>query len=172
MHRPWFLAGLAALAVTGAAVCAVGSQRPDWPAFLTARFAINARPVDPPGILGRRFGEHSSRDAIVLVPPTDEPWGFKLHARRAVVVDNKSSPFTERGLREWRDRMAQVLGATPTPELDPVAAWRSRSPEAVRALAAHYGARYVLTHDAWHSALPGRKIDQESGWSLWELPGK
>jgi hypothetical protein len=172
MQRPGLLAGLAALAVAGAAACAVGSQRPDWPAFLTERFAINARPVDAPAILGRRFGEHSAKDVLVLAPPTDEPWAFKLYARRALVVDNKSSPFTERGLLEWRDRMAAVLGTLPAPDVDPVAAWRNRSPEAVRALAEHYGARYVLTRDDWHPFLPGRKIDQESGWSLWQLPGK
>ena len=170
-QQPGLLAGLTALALGGAAVCAVGSQRPDWPAFLAVRFSINARPVDAPGILGQRFGEHSATDVLVLVPPTDEPWAFKLYARRALVVDNKSSPFTERGLLEWRDRMAAVLGTAPAPDVDPVAAWRSRSPEDVRALAKHYGARYVLTRDDWHAILPGRKIDQESGWSLWELPG-
>ena len=170
-HRPGLLAGLAALAVAGAAVCAVGSLRPDWPAFLTARFALNARPVDPPGILGQRFEARSAKDALVLVPPTDEPWAFKLYARRALVVDNKSSPFTEQGLMEWRDRMARVLGTAPAPGVDSVAAWSGRSPESLRALAEHYGARYVLTRDAWHPALPGRRIDHEADWSLWELPG-
>lgn len=171
-QRPWLLAGLAALAVTGAAACAIGSQRQDWPAFLTARFAVNARPTDAPGILGQRFGARSPKDALVLAPPTDQPWTFKLYSRRALVADNKSSPFTERGLLEWRDRMEQVMGTTFAPGADPAAAWRGRSPEMVRALADHYGARYVLTRDDWHAALPGRKIDHEAGWSLWELPGK
>lgn len=171
-QRPMMLASLAILAVAGATICAVGSQRPDWPASLAARFTINARPVDPPGMLGQRFGVHSAKAALVLAPPTDEPWSFKLHARRALVVDNKSSPFTERGLQEWRDRMEQVMGIPFTPDVDPIAAWRGHSPEVVRALAERYGAQYVLTRDDWHAALPGRKIDQEAGWSLWELPGK
>lgn len=174
VHRPWLLASLAACAVVGASICAIRSQRSDWPAFLTVRFAVNARPVDPPGILGQRFGANSAKDALVLVPPTSEPsaFSFKLHARRAVVVDDKNAPFTELGLREWRDRMEAVLGVAPVPGLDSVAAWQGRSPESLRALAERYDARYVLTRDAWHATLPGRKIDHESDWSLWELPGK
>jgi hypothetical protein len=169
-HRPRALAMAAVLAAAGAAFCARASLQPGWPPFLGARFALDAAPDDAPGILGARFRAQSPPDALVLIPPAGETWTFKLHARRAVVVDDKNTPFTDRGLREWRDRMERVLGGPLTPGADPVAAWRARPVPALVEVAAHYGARYVLTRDEWHPALPGRRLDQEQGWSLWELP--
>ncbi|MEO6875320.1 MAG: DUF6798 domain-containing protein, partial [Opitutaceae bacterium] len=153
----------------GATCAAWASFRPDWPPFLVQRFAIDARPLDPEGILGRRFGAHSPFDAIVLLPPGGDAWSFKLHARRAVVVDTKSTPFTDRGLLEWKSRMEAVLGVPLIRHLDPFEAWRVRTPEQLRTVAVHYGARYVLTRDDWHPQLPGHRIDQEQGWTLWQL---
>lgn len=167
--RPWRLAGATLLTVVLAGVCARASLRPDWPRYLLDRFAVNARPSDPPGILGQRFGEHSPVDAVVLLPPSGGTWTFKLYARRAAVVDDKNSPFTDQGLREWRDRYEAVLGVPLTRTTDPVAAWRARPPEALREVALRYHADYVLTRNDWHPQLPGRRIDQEQGWSLWQL---
>ncbi len=170
-RRPELLALAAAAAVVIAAVAVRAAARPDWPPFLAARFAPDARPTDAPGRLGARFGGQAPADALVLVPPAGETWTFKLYARRATVVDDKNSPFTDRGLREWKARMDAVLGAPLERIIDPVAAWAGRSPAALQAVGAHYGARYVLTRDEWHPTLPGRRIDRDSGWSLWELAG-
>jgi len=168
-RRPRLLASLTVLASAGAASCAYVSQTAAWPSSLAGRFSINAPPTDPPGILGLRFGKYAAKDALVLVPPTNEVWTFKLYASRAVVVDDKSTPFTDRGLREWRDRMEQALGTALIPGTDAAAAWRSRSTDSLVGTAQRYGARYILTRDDWHQNFPGRAIDHESGWSLWEI---
>jgi len=165
--RPAILAGCASLAVGLAAFAAV---TPDFlPPPLAARFALDVGPSDPPGRLGARFRSHSPADALVLVPPTSDAWSFKLYAQRAVVVDDKNIAFTSSGLREWHDRMQRVLGTPFVPGVDPTAAWRAQAPQALETLAARYGARYVLTLDSCHDSLPGRRLDRDSGWSLWEL---
>ena len=170
VNRPRLLAGLAVLTVAGTAACAHVSRTASWPIMLAVHFSIDAPPTDPPGILGLRSGARLPKDALVLVPPTSEAWSFKLYARRAVIVDDKGTPFSDRGLREWRDRMEQILGTAFVPGINPAAAWRARSPESLIATAGRYGARYVLTRQDWHAGLPGRLIDHESGWSLWEIP--
>jgi hypothetical protein len=162
----WLAFGAAAAGLA----CAYASTRPGWPSALAARFVIDASPDDAPGKLGNRFRVHSDRDAIVLVPPTEETWSFKLYAERADVVDTKNTPFTDAGLAEWRHRMDDVLGTRALPNVDHVAAWRAQSPEALRRVATKYGAHYLLTRDEWHSQVPGHRIDTEAGWSLWELP--
>ncbi|MBL9188271.1 MAG: hypothetical protein JNK23_12370 [Opitutaceae bacterium] len=167
--RGALLAGTA-LAMAGAAGAAILSTRPDWPDSFAHRFAIDAGPLDPPALLGRRFRDHSAKDALVLVPPTSEPWSFKLHAQRAVIVDDKNIPFTSAGLKEWHRRMETVLGRPFVRNLDAAAAWRSRSAGELLGVAAQFGAGYLLTRDEWHPELPGRRLDTEQGWSLWELP--
>ena len=169
-RQPRVLAFVALLAVVGAGLCVRASLRGDWPPFLAARFAVNAAPSDAPGLLGWRFGENSPTDAMVLLPPAGETWSFKLYARRGAVVDDKNSPFSERGLREWKERMDAVLGSPLNRATDATAAWRAHTPNELRALATRYGAKFILTRDAWHPVLPGRRIDQEQGWSLWQLP--
>ncbi len=167
--RGALLAG-ATLAAAGAACAAVFSTRPDWPDSLAHRLAIDAGPLDPPAVLGRRFRDRSAKDALVLVPPTSEPWSFKLHAQRAVVVDDKNIPFTAAGLKEWHRRMETVLGRPFVRDLDVAAAWRARSAAELLGVAAQFGAGYILTRDEWHPELPGRRLDTEQGWTLWELP--
>ena len=158
------------LAVAGAAGAAVLSVRADWPDRLAHRFAIDAGPLDPPGVLGRRFRDRSDKEALVLVPPTSEPWSFKLHAQRAVVVDDKNIPFTDAGLKEWHRRMETVLGRPFVRDLDVAAAWRARPAAELLGVAAQFGAGHILTRDEWHPELPGRRLDTEQGWTLWELP--
>ena len=105
----------------------------------------------------------------MLLPPGGEAWSFKLHARRAVVVDTKSVPFSDRGLREWQERMEDVLGRPMARDLDFAAAWKARTPEQLLAVAQKYHARYLVTRDDWHPVMIGRRIDQEQGWSMWQL---
>jgi len=169
-RRPKALAASAALAVAVAGSCAYASLQPGWPPFLTVRFAIDARPLDAPGILGRRFAAVAPPGAIVLLPPAGETWSFRLQSHRAAVVDDKDFPFTDAGIREWKNRMDAVLGTPLVRGLDLVEAWHRRPPEDVLATARLYGARYILTRDDWHPRLPGRLVDREQGWTLWEEP--
>ena len=169
-RRPAGLALAGALALAGGLACAALSTTSTWPRWLAGRFAIDAAPFDIPGILGEHFRKHAPVDAVVLVPPDGEVWAFKLYARRAMVVDIKHFPFTDRGIAEWRRRMGEVLGTPFVRGLDIDAAWAAQSPDRIAAIAARYGARYVLTRDRWHPQLPGRRIDHLQDWSVWELP--
>ena len=153
----------------GAVAAARASVNRGWSPGFPFHFSLNAGPADPAGILGSRFRTTSSPDALVLVPPTGETWTFKLYAERSVVVDDKNTPFSDRGLLEWKRRMDDVLGAPVTPGMDGARAWQSRSAHTLVAIARRYGAGYILSMDAWHPSFPGRRIDQEQGWSLWAL---
>jgi hypothetical protein len=164
------------LALGAAALCSVSlatasALSPSFlPPALAARFAIDAPPSDAPGLLGLRFRAHSPSTTVVLAAPSGESWSFKLHARRALVVDDKNIAFTAAGLREWRDRLSRVLGVPFVPGVDPVAAWRAQAPAQLLAVARHYGATHLLDRFDWHVAPPGRLLDREGDWGLWELP--
>lgn len=51
--------------------------------------------------------ENTPRDALFLVPPDEE--SFRIHARRAIVVNFKGVPQLSAELPEWRDRLSFVL---------------------------------------------------------------
>jgi hypothetical protein len=169
-RRPGRMAWVGAVALSGALGCAAFSTTSFWPPWLAERFAIDAAPFDIPGILGEHFRKYAPVDAVVLVPPDGDVWAFKLYARRAMVVDIKHFPFTDRGIAEWQRRMGDVLGTPFVRGLDVDAAWAAQPPGRIAAIAARYGARYVLTRDRWHPQLPGRRIDRLQDWSVWELP--
>lgn len=166
--RPAALVTAALLALAFAAAAATSPSL--LPEALAPRFALDAPPADAPGLLGLRFRAHSSPAALVLAAPIGDTWSFKLHARRALVVDDKNIAFTAAGLREWRDRFSRVLGVPFVPGVDPGAAWRAQSPDRLVAVARHYGATYLLDRFDWHTAPPGRLLDREGDWGLWELP--
>lgn len=168
--RPALLATAALSAMVGAGCCARASLDPRWPPFLAMRFSVDARPLDAPGILGQRFRRQAANDAVVLIPPGGDTWSFRLHSGRAAVVVEKDFPFTDRGIQEWKRRMEEVLSTPLAPGIDMTAAWRKIPAAKLATIAARFDTRYVLTRDDWHPQLPGRRIDQEQGWSLWELP--
>ena len=51
--------------------------------------------------------ENTPKDAGFLVPPDEQ--SFRLHARRAIVVNFKNVPQLSAELPEWRDRLQNVL---------------------------------------------------------------
>ncbi len=57
----------------------------------------------------------TNRDARFLIPPSLA--AFRLHARRAVVVDWKSTPILADELVEWYRRIARVSGLRSVPDL-------------------------------------------------------
>ena len=166
--RPATLCTAAAVAVGLALTAASAPDR--LPLGLSRRFAPNQPPLDAPGRLGARFRAHSTPNAVVLAAPSDEMWSFKLHARRALVVDDKNIAFTAAGLREWRDRFTHILGVPFVPGVDPGAAWRAQPPNQLLAIARHYGATHLVDRFDWHATPPGHLIDREGDWGLWALP--
>ncbi len=167
--KPGRLALATALALVGLGGAARASRSPSWPVFLQDRFAVDASPTGPEGRLGAHFNANSPADTVVLTPPSDNAWLFRLHARRASVVEDKDFPFTERGMLTWRDRMSRVLGKKVMPGLDLTSAWAARSPAELAAIAKEFGADYILTRDVWHPQLPGVPVDRDQGWTLWKL---
>jgi hypothetical protein len=90
-------------------------------------------------------------DAVFLVPPDEE--SFRLHARRAIVVNFKNVPQLSGELGEWRRRLQNVLDVDvttlPTPFHRTRDAIRARyadlSPEGLATAARRNGARYVVS---------------------------
>ena len=60
-------------------------------------------PLRSPSRCPRRPGTRASApiDAVVLLPPDTLVGAFKLHARRAIVVDIQHYPFSDRGIAEF-----------------------------------------------------------------------
>lgn len=120
--------------------------------------------------LALRFRQHSSKDAIVLVPPSDKR--FRFYAERAVVVTFKSFPFTDQGIREWRNRLEALLGPL-HPSMSSTAhlelLFSERSSSDLVDLAKRFGASYILTQVDWHPDIEGAVADRESEWILWRL---
>jgi hypothetical protein len=110
--------------------------------------------------------EHTPRDAVFVVPPDEE--SFRVHARRAIVVNFKGVPQLSGELPAWRDRLQDVLGmdtggllALPRPmpkTLDAIrACYESLAPAHHDGVARKYGARYVIL--AHH-------VEPRGGWRL------
>jgi hypothetical protein len=129
--------------------------------------------------LARWARDHTPLDAIFLVPPDEE--SFRVHARRAIVVNFKGVPQLSAELPEWRDRLQTVLDLD-TPGLLALPRPMGRTLRAIRerydALpAAHhvdvarlYGARFiVLTR---RSDVPGARLvspDSTAPYFLYDL---
>lgn len=102
---------------------------------------------------------HTPKDAVLLTPPQLE--GFRLRARRAIVVDFKNIAFTDPSLLEWDARIRAVGMA----QAYPPEAWRSniglmaegyarQNLGQLRQVAAQYGASYVVTQLPKPEATP------------------
>jgi hypothetical protein len=97
--------------------------------------------------------ENTPKDAVFLVPPDEE--SFRVHARRAIVVNFKGVPQLSAELPAWRDRLRNVLGLDTKGLLD-LPKPMGRTLMAIRArydalppahhgrVAARYGARFVI----------------------------
>jgi hypothetical protein len=90
-------------------------------------------------------------DAIFLVPPDEQ--SFRLHARRAIIVNFKGVPQLSGELPEWRNRLQHLLDLSdltqlPRPFHLTLAGLRQRydqlHPQHLSATARHYGARYIV----------------------------
>ncbi|MEG3968308.1 hypothetical protein QUA00_11910 [Microcoleus sp. T2B6] len=130
---------------------------------------INAVPSDDVNKLGVRFSQISSQDALVLIPPSVT--SFQFFSQRAIVVNFKNFPLTEKGIKEWQNRMEAVLGVP----LNPQMIWggndffiRRSSADLVK-VAKNYHADYILTRSDWHPNIDGEIVDREGKWILFKI---
>jgi hypothetical protein len=130
---------------------------------------INAVPSDDLNKLAVRFSRISSQDALVLIPPSVT--SFQFFSQRAIVVNFKNSPLTEKGIKEWQNRMEAVLGVP----LNPQMIWggndlfiRRSSADLVK-VARKYHADYILTRTDWHPNIQGKIADKQGKWILYKI---
>lgn len=57
---------------------------------------------------------HTPQDALFLIPPEREPYGFHIWSKRAVVFAVKFFPYNPHGLKEWKERFLAIQGITET----------------------------------------------------------
>jgi hypothetical protein len=133
------------------------------------RININAVSSDDLSRLAMRFSQISSRDSLVLIPPSVT--SFQFFSERAIVVNFKNFPFTEKGIKEWQNRMEAVLGVP----LNPQMIWggndlfiRRSSADLVK-LARNYHAHYILTRTDWHPNMQGEIADKQGKWILYKI---
>jgi hypothetical protein len=133
------------------------------------RVNINAVSSDDLSRLAVRFSQISSRDSLVLIPPSVT--SFQFFSERAIVVNFKNFPFTEKGIKEWQNRMEAVLGVP----LNPQMIWggndlfiRRSSADLVK-VARNYHADYILTRSDWHPNIDGEIVEQEGKWILFKI---
>jgi hypothetical protein len=133
------------------------------------RVNINALSSDDLSRLAVRFSQISSRDSLVLIPPSVT--SFQFFSERAIVVNFKNFPFTEKGIKEWQNRMEAVLGVP----LNPQMIWggndlfiRRSSADLVK-VARNYHADYILTRSDWHPNIDGEIVEQEGQWILFKI---
>jgi hypothetical protein len=68
---------------------------------LLMRYQLKVIPVPAIERLGVWIREHTERDALFIIPPDRQQWGFRLFARRAQVFDVKSIPYAPPGIEAW-----------------------------------------------------------------------
>ena len=133
------------------------------------RININAVPRDDLNRLALRFSQNGTQDALVLIPPSVT--SFQYFSQRAIVVNFKNFPLTEKGIKEWQNRMETVLGVP----LNPQMIWggndlfsRRNSADLVQ-VARKYHADYILTRTDWHPNIQGEIVDRQGKWILYKI---
>jgi hypothetical protein len=133
------------------------------------RININTVARDDLSKLAVRFGRNSNRDVLVLIPPSVT--SFQYFSQRAIVVNFKNFPFTEQGIKEWKNRMEAILGVP----LNSQMIWGGndffsrRSGEDLVKVAKNYNADYILTRSDWHPNIQGEIVDREGKWILFKI---
>jgi hypothetical protein len=133
------------------------------------RVNINAVPSDDLSKLALRFSRTTSQDTLVLIPPSVT--SFQYFSKRAIVVNFKNFPFTEKGIKEWKNRMEAILGVP----LNPQMIWGGndffsrRSGTDLVQVARNYNAHYILTRSDWHPNIQGEIADKQGKWILYKI---
>ena len=133
------------------------------------RININAVPRDDLNRLALRFSQSGTQDALVLIPPSVT--SFQYFSQRAIVVNFKNFPLTEKGIKEWQNRMETVLGVS----LNTQMIWggnelfsRRNIADLVQ-VARKYHADYILTRSDWHPNIQGQIVDRQGKWIIYKI---
>lgn len=161
---PAWAAGTVALLAVGAASASLG-----WT-------GLNYLPEDDAGYvaLARWARDNTPRDAVFLVPPSEQCW--RLEARRAIVVNFKAVPQTAAEMPEWKRRMQAVTGVQDLPRLAGTftgtlaklsQVYDARAADELAAVARAYGARYLVSRTDYPAF---RRAGPDSGpWHVYDL---
>ena len=143
------------------------------PGLFASRIVTNPIPEDDVSLLAQQFRQLSPEDASILVPPLDET--FRFYSQRSVVFTFKGFPFTDSGIKVWRDRLETVMG------IDSIAAlprfnryaldniYASRQSAEIVDIAKQFDADYVLTRIDWHPDLAGSVVAQQGDWLIYQI---
>ena len=135
--------------------------------FVRDRIKIDAVADNDVAILAQKFQRLSPEDALVLVPPLDEQ--FRFYSRRAVVFTFKSFPFTDEGIKVWRDRLETIAGTQDFSKYTLNEFYDNHSNSEIIAIAKQFNADYILTRLDWHQDLDGLIIAQQGDWIIYQL---
>lgn len=104
----------------------------------------------------------SPRDAVFLIPPY---YGdFRLLARRAVVIDDKSPPMYLDELVDWYQRLCSAVDAKTLGSLgDGWQRWNALTPENLVAVADRFHASYVVLDKTQNASRLSAPIAYEDG---------
>ena len=145
---------------------------PDWPSPMR-RVLVNV------------FDEHTSKNAVIVVPP----WlsGIRIDAERAIVVNTKSFPVYGPEMVEWADRMHDISGVDPRFAKQYLQmgeniwqlyneGYHARSLRDLVAAAHKYKARFILvsTNSRFHWEAGQndlRSLWSGNGYALYKTPG-
>lgn len=128
-----------------------------------------------PSTIGLQFRNRSPQDALILIPPDNTR--FRLDSQRSVVLDFRSLPFTDLGIREWSKRF-NILISDPKIS-DPkhyqnfsknrTNKYSEFSNEELVNIAKTFGANYILTRKEWHPDIQEQVIAQEGQWIIYKI---
>ncbi|MEM1172505.1 MAG: DUF6798 domain-containing protein [Cyanobacteria bacterium P01_H01_bin.35] len=120
--------------------------------------------------LALRFRKISNKNDVILIPPFVS--NFQFFSERAVIVDFKHFPQTDRGIKEWKNRMEDVFGVPLNDKLA-VGAMEILFPQQTGKelvnVAKKYGAEYILTRLDWHGDIQGKVLEQEGEWAIFQI---
>ena len=131
---------------------------------------FNRVPQDEVTKLALRFRQTSDKDDVILIPPFVS--NFQFFSERAVIVDFKHFPQTDRGIKEWKNRMEDVFGVPLNDKLA-VGAMEILFPQQTGKelvnVAKKYGAEYILTRVDWHGDIKGKILEKEGEWAIFQI---
>ena len=127
-----------------------------------------------PSKMALEFRNLSPKDALILIPPDNTR--FRLDFQRSVVLDFRSLPFTDTGIREWSKRFNILIS---DPEIsDPIdyqnyprnriKKYQELSGQQLVEIAKNFGADYILTKKEWHPDIARTIILEEGQWIIYD----